>query len=229
MLKAEVFKNVTDTMKNKKLILLLIILLPSLMWTVLELSTINTSKLPHYGPKKATENDTIFYTATSTFKTFKVGSGLQTITLDTTNYPLFVVCFIQEKYKKDNYRLAGLSEYAQYKHDKIKHIPFVIVTPCDGDSLCFREFEKMSVDNQNIQNLFWNTTSYDSLNLSFFNEKPYYVDYSYLALVDSKRHIRGYYDARYISEIKRLIEEYQHLRLKDEKKTLLNKNKIESH
>ncbi len=216
-------------MKKKRLILLLIILLPSLMWTILELSTINTSKLPHYGPKQAIEKDTVFYTTTSTFKAVTANGETKSITLDTTAYPLFVVCFIQEKYKNDNYRLAGLSEYAQYKREKIKHIPFIIVTPCDGDSLCFREFEKMSVDNKNIQNLFWNTASYDSLNKSFFKEKPYYVDYSYLALVDNKRNIRGYYDARYISEIKRLIEEYQHLRLKDEKKTLLNKNKIEAH
>jgi hypothetical protein len=216
-------------MKNKKLLLLLIILLPSLMWTILELSTINTSKLPHYGPKKVVDHDSVFYTTTSTFKTLTANNTLAAISLDTTRYPLFVACFIQEKYKKDDYRLAGLSEYAQYKREKIKEIPFVIVTPCDGDSLCFREFEKMTVDNPNIRNLFWNTASYDSLNLSFFKEKPYYVDYSYLVLVDSKRTIRGYYDARYVSEIKRLIEEYQHLRLKEEKKTLLNTNKIESH
>lgn len=216
-------------MKNKKLLLLLIILLPSLMWTILELSTINTSKLPHYGPKKVVDGDSVFYTTTSTFKALMANDQLEPITLDTTAYPLFAVCFIQEKYKKDNYRLAGLSEYAQYKREKIKEIPFIIVTPCDGDSMCFREFEKLTTDNKNIRNLFWNTASYDSLNLSFFKEKPYYVDYSYVALIDSKRNIRGYYDARYISEIKRLIEEYQHLRLKEEKKTLLNTNKIESH
>lgn len=215
-------------MKNKKLLLLLIILLPSLMWTILELSTINTSKLPHYGPKKVVGKDSVFYSVAPTFKTLK-DNRLETIDLDTANYPLFVACFIQEKYKKDNYRLAGLSEYAQYKREKIKHIPFVIVTPCDGDSSCFREFEKMTVGNQNIRNLFWNTASYDSLNLSFFKEKPYYVDYSYMVLVDSKRNIRGYYDARYVSEIKRLIEEYQHLRLKEEKKTLINNTKIEPH
>jgi hypothetical protein len=215
-------------MKNKKLLLLLIILLPSLMWTILELSTINTSKLPHYGPKKLSGKDSVFYSTGSVFKTL-TNNHLEAIELDTASYPLFAVCFIQEKYKKDNYRLAGLSEYAQYKREKIKEIPFIIVTPCEGDSLCFREFEKLSEDNKNIRNLFWNAASYDSLNLSFFKGKPYYVDYSYVTLIDSKRNIRGYYDARYISEIKRLIEEYQHLRLKEEKKTLLNTNKIESH
>lgn len=199
------------------------------MWTFLELSTINTSKLPHYGPTKAVGHDSVFYSVSSAFKVLATTNRLESIELDTTNYPLFVVCFIQEKYKKDNYRLAGLSEYAQYKREKIQHIPFVIVTPCDGDSSCFREFEKMAIDNPNIRNLFWNTASYDSLNLSFFKEKPYYVDYSYMALIDSKRTIRGYYDARYISEIKRLIEEYQHLRLKEEQKTLINNSKIESH
>jgi len=44
-----------------------------------------------------------------------------------------------------------------------------------------------------------------------FKEKPFYVDYSFFVLVDKKRHIRGYYDARYAAEVKRLIGEYQPL------------------
>jgi hypothetical protein len=47
-------------------------------------------------------------------------------------------------------------------------------------------------------------------------------------LIDHNRHVRGYYDGRYVSEIKRLIDEYQHLRLKEEKQKLIQNNEIKS-
>lgn len=221
-------------MKNKKLLFFVILLLPALFKIILEFTTINSRKLPYYGPKIAAGSDTIFYKVNSTFKVFSNKSdtiqSLKSFELDTVNYPLFAVCFIKQSYKKDNYRLAGLSEFAQYKKDKIKLVPFVIVTPCSGpnDSTCLKEMEKLSVGNNNILSMYWNTASFDSLNLSYFKQKPIYIDYSFFVLVDKNRHIRGYYDARYVSEIKRLTEEYQHLRLKEEKEQMLKTNKIES-
>ncbi len=221
-------------MKNKKLILFLIILFPSVFWLILELSTINAKKLPHYGPKSGAGKDTVFYQINPTFNDLIIGNDkqwkMQKLTLDTVQYPIFAVCFIKQSYQKDNYRMDGLTEYVQYKRSKIKEIPFIIVTTCDGpnNDSCFKEFEKFEKDSPNISNLFWQSSSFDSLNLAYFKEKPIYIDYSFFVLVDVKRQIRGYYDGRYVSEIKRLIEEYQHLRLKEEKKTLLNANKIET-
>lgn len=221
-------------MKNKKLIFFVILLLPALFKIILEFTTINSRKLPHYGPKIAAGKDTVFYKVNSTFKMFPPENdtlqALKPFDLDTVNYPLFAVCFIKQSYKKDNYRLAGLSEYAQYKKDKIKLIPFVIVTPSNGvnDSTSLKEMEKLSIGNENILSLYWNTSSFDSLNLSYFKDKPTHIDYSFFVLVDKHRNIRGYYDARYIAEVKRLTEEYQHLRLKEEKEQMLQTNKIES-
>ena len=218
-------------MKNKKLILFLIILFPSLFWVILELSTINTKKLPHYGPKTLNGKDTVFYKVSSSFMNLPAkengDSSLVNFNVDTTKYPLYAVCFIKQSYRADNYRMAGLTEYSQYKKEKIKHIPFFIVTECD-DKTCFTEFQRFEKDNSNILNLFWKSTSFDSLNLTYFKEKPVYIDYSFFVLVDKNRNIRGYYDGRYVAEIKRLIEEYQHLRLKEEKKNLINENKIEN-
>jgi len=221
-------------MKNKKLIFFVILLLPALFKIILEFTTINSRKLPFYGPKIAVGKDTVFYKVNSSFKTFPpvtdTVKSLIPFNLDTVNYPLYAVCFIKQSYKKDNYRLAGLSEYVQYKKDKIKLIPFIIVTPCNGtnDSTCLKEMEKLSVGNKNVLSLYWNTSSFDSLNMTYFKEKPIYIDYSFFVLVDKHRNIRGYYDARYIAEIKRLTEEYQHLRLKEEKEQMLQTNKIES-
>ncbi len=221
-------------MKNKKLLFFVILLFPALFKIILEFTTINSRKLPYYGPKELKGKDTVYYKVNSTFKTLpknkKDTPGLENINLDTINFPLFAVCFIKQSYKKDDYRMAGLTEYAQYKKDKIKLIPFVIVTPCEGinDPTSLIEMQKLSVGNKNIFNLYWPPSSFDSLNLTFFKEKPIYIDYSFFVLVDKKRHIRGYYDGRYIAEIKRLTEEYQHLRLKEEKEQLINVNKIES-
>lgn len=221
-------------MKNKKLIFFVILLFPALFKIILEFTTINSKKLPYYGPKTLVGIDTVFYNVGSNFKNLPSlnsdKTGLLDFNLDTVNYPLYAVCFIKQSYKKDDYRLAGLSEYAQYKKDKIKLVPFIIVTPCDGlnDSTSLRELEKLSVGNKNILNLYWQPSSFDSLNVSYFKEKPSHIDYSFFVLVDKKRHIRGYYDARYVSEIKRLTEEYQHLRMKEEKQNMINVNKIET-
>ncbi len=221
-------------MKNKKLIFFVILLLPALFKIILEFTTINSRKLPYYGPKSLNGKDTVFYKVNSSFKSIptKIDSSdtFEPFILDTINYPLFAVCFIKQSYKKDNYRLAGLSEYVQYKKDKIKLIPFVIVTPASApnDTACLREMEKLSIENKNILSLYWNTSSFDSLNEAYFKKKPVYIDYSFFVLVDKKRHIRGYYDGRYVSEIKRLTEEYQHLRLKEEKDQMIISNKIES-
>ncbi len=220
-------------MKNKKYLFLLILLFPAALKLILEFTTINSHKLPYYGEKTAIGKDTIYQKVNDAFydlpKATAAFSGYKLQTLDTLNYPLFAVCFIKKDYAKDNYRMAGLSEYVQFNKSKIKEIPFVIVTPySQKDSLPqLKEFEKLSVLNKNIYNYHWSENGFDSLNRSYFKSKPFYIDYSFFVLVDKKRHIRGYYDGRYVAEVKRLIEEYQHLRLREEKDEMVKKNKIE--
>ena len=72
----------------------------------------------------------------------------------------------------------------------------------------------------------WDKNSFDSINKTYFVDKPYYVDYSFFVLVDKKRRIRGYYDSRYVAEVKRMLGEYQHLLIKEEKQTMIDENKI---
>ncbi len=216
-------------MKNKKLLFFVILLFPALFKIILEFTTINSRKLPYFGPKTLAGTDTVYYTATDRFKEAAGDSALAEVRLDTANYPLFAVCFIKQSYQKDNYRLAGLSEYAQYKKEKIRHIPFIIVTPYTGPAdSSFGGLSKLKEGNPDILPLYWPAASFDSLNRVFFKDKPLHIDYSYFALVDKNRHIRGYYDARYVSEIKRLTEEYQHMRLKEEKEKVIKINQIES-
>lgn len=212
-------------MKNKKWIFVVIILLPSLFWVILETSTINSRKLPHYGPKKLNGRDTTFFAVKSAFERTNDNTSFE---LDTTTYPLLVVMFIKDKYVDDAFRISGFWEYVNYKTDKISNIPFVLVCEKDsGTSSTEKSIRAMANKADNILFAGWNKNSFDSINQTYFKEKPYYVDYSFFVLVDKKRHIRGYYDGRYVAEVKRLIAEYQHLRLKEEKQILLDENKIQ--
>ena len=221
-------------MKNKKYLFLIILLFPAALKLILEFTTINSHKLPYYGEKKAHGKDTTYQTVNDEF--FSLLQSTDSIThkktfkLDTINYPLFLVSFIKKDYAKDNYRMAGLSEYIQFNKSKLKEIPFVIVTAYDENNKIpvLSEFNKLTLNNELVYHCYVNQSSFDSLNLSYFKSKPYYIDYSYFVLVDKQRHIRGYYDGRYVGEIKRLIEEYQHLRLKEEKNKMLEVNKIEN-
>lgn len=221
-------------MKNKKYLFLIILLFPAALKLILEFTTINSHKLPYYGQKIAIGKDTIYQTVNDEFYTLLQTKDSITnkvvAKFDTINYPLFLVCFIKKEYEKDNYRMAGLSEYIQFNKSKLKEIPFVIVTPYNENTKTpvLSEFNKLTINNELIFHRYTSQSSFDSLNLSYFKSKPYYIDYSYFVLIDKQRHIRGYYDGRYVAEIKRLIEEYQHLRLKEEKNKMLEVNKIET-
>ncbi|MES2680710.1 MAG: hypothetical protein V4635_12525 [Bacteroidota bacterium] len=216
-------------MKNKKWLLILIIAFPSFFWLILESSTINSRKLPFYGPKKLiSRGDTSYYKVADQFYPINENSGLVAASAEPVPYPVYAVIFIDKKYRKDSYRLTGLWEYLNYKNQKIQHIPFVLVTESDSArSMAAEELKKLS-SSKNVHFYAFPSADFSALAKSYFEEKPYYIDYSFFLLVDQNRHIRGYYDGRYVSELKRLIEEYQHLRLKEEKQKLTEANEIKS-
>lgn len=215
-------------MKNKKWIVLLIIAFPSFFWLILETSTINSRKLPFYGPKQTiAPGDTSYYRVSDRFYAPAAGDSAS-LHLATVSDPIYAIVFISSNYRADSYRLTGLWEYLNYKNSKVAHIPFVLVTESEqGGSATARELEKLG-SYPNVNFYTWPKAAFDSLNKSYFKDKPYYIDYSFFLLIDANRHIRGYYDARYVSELKRLIEEYQHLRLKEEKQKLIDANEIKS-
>lgn len=218
-------------MKNKKWLIVLIIAFPSFFWLILETSNINSKKLPFYGPKTAVaKGDTVFHKVSDRFyaNTFADSLNHEPVAFAAEKYPLYAIVFINSNYRKDSYRLTGLWEYLNYKEQKIEHIPFVLVTESEsGGSQAYEELKKLA-DHKNVHFYNWPKSGFDSITKTYFAEKPYYVDYSFFVLVDANRNIRGYYDARYVSELKRLIDEYQHLRLKEEKQKLIETNEIKT-
>ena len=61
----------------------------------------------------------------------------------------------------------------------------------------------------------------------YFASKPIYVMDYFAILVDQNRHIRGYYDPNFNVEVKRMIQEYKHLKLRDEHAKMEEKDKLE--
>ena len=206
---------------------MLIVAFPSAFWLILETSTINSRKLPFYGPKKVIKaGDTSYYRTGDSFLAAGDSTGQVYKSLDPEQFPIYAIIFLNKKYRSDSYRLTGLWEYLNYKQSKVEHIPFVLMTPYTGTINPIQTELAKLAESKNVHFRSWPGSSYDSLTYSFFKEKPYYIDYSFFLLIDRNRHIRGYYDGRYVSELKRLIDEYQHLRLKEEKQKLIDGNEI---
>ncbi len=199
---------------KRKWIVALIIIFPSLFWVILESSTINSKKLPIYGSKTLSkQGDSVFYKVPLNFNSLDSIKKLP-------NQGSFITVFIKEAYRKDSYRLDGLWEYFKYNYEKIKSIPFVFVYENISRANELNEFSAKP------NMYFTQSSAFPTLHAAYYKNKPYYVDSSYFVLIDAASRIRGYYDARYIAEVKRLIEEYQHLRLKEEKQLLLESNEI---
>lgn len=210
-------------MKNKKWLLVLIIAFPSLFWLILETSTINSRRLPYYGPKSAEAGgDTTYHTVG-----FPLAdrAGLKPLFKDTATL-LYTVCFLAEEHRPEGYRLEGVWQYLNYKKDKIAPLPIILVAEeSELRSLPAEDLERLD-DFNNVMLVTRETSSFEALRNKHFFEKPYYIDKSFFLLVDANRHVRGYYDGRYASEIKRLLEEYQHLKLKEVKKEMIETNEI---
>ncbi|HQQ94867.1 MAG TPA: hypothetical protein PLQ93_09950 [Bacteroidia bacterium] len=201
-------------MKNKKWIILLIIAFPSLFWLILETSTINSRKLPHYGPKKViAAGDTLYYQVPATPE---IMSHAQ------------VFCFLHPAHRSEAYRLAGFWEFEKYKKDKISEIPFHFIYPQAHDNIKVPEELRDLLILPGIRFESLNEAQYQAMREAYFRGKPYYIDPGFFVLIDGNQHIRGYYDMRYASEMKRLVEEYRHLRLKEEKQKLIQDNEIKS-
>lgn len=218
--------------KNKKWLLFLVIAFPSAFWVILELSTINSKKLPFFGPKQANGKDTIYYELPPvSFYALNANRDPEKKLYDTVNYPILTLCIIKRSYAAEGYRLEGLLDYTQYKKNDIDKIPIVLLGEIGYSptgSIISNVRDSLRITLPNIEQCYWPSASFDSLNVSFFKEKPIYVDRSFFVLIDKKRRVRGYYDGRYVAEVKRMIGEYRHLRIHEEKKNLVKENEIKT-
>ena len=239
-------------MKKSHIILLSIILFPSLLYLFFEMTQANFKKMAYYGPKTVNKKgDTVYYTvpnyyfnincsSSSVDSTFDEQGKLlsiagkpnaNTFLIDTINFPVYIILFLKDSLQKDGYKLNGLYDYVQYKSSELKDIPMFFVSEIGSALACGMENKELR---GTFDSLRINLTSFHPLlsinefaEQNYFKNKPYYVFNYFAVLVDKQRHIRGYYDPNQNSEIKRMIQEFKHLKTKDEYANTLSKNEIE--
>ncbi len=155
-------------MKNKGWIIVIIILLPSLIWVLLDLSLINSKKLNYFGPKKLASNqkDTIYYSVKDiSFYNDK----LQLIHLDTNNYKVFIIVFLNPAHiHQDVFRIKQWLNIAHYEPDKIKHIQTILVYPFKPSEKIFNVKDSLNINLDNVQNFYLPDSIFQSTQLKFF-------------------------------------------------------------
>jgi len=178
-----------------------------------------------YGPKKINPltKDTIYYSVPDNVF---LDANFKTIVLDTVKYPVFLVGFIHTKFKDEGYKMGGLLDYTQYNPEKLNLITTFLISEIDSNLKPINLKKELKIKNKDVHELYLKKEKIDSITALFFKQKPIFVfDYSF-ALIDKQRHIRGYYDPNFVGEIKRMIQEYEHLKLRDEKANMIKKNTI---
>lgn len=211
---------------KKRIVLVLVILIPSLIYFLFELSEANFTKMAFYGPRYFSNetNDTVYHDI-SRLPVYSSHGLTQPANFDGQ---VLAVAILSPENKTDNYKMRGLIEYATMKQNYIAPVEVRILVPVDDTATVCNYADSLHLTLDNIK--FW---YFKSSQLAFirdsvlFNRKPYYVMPHFFALIDNKKHIRGYYDGNFVAEIKRLITEYQHLRLRDEHVKMESGDKIE--
>ncbi|MFN5460879.1 MAG: hypothetical protein ACK5AY_13290 [Bacteroidota bacterium] len=212
---------------KKKILLLTILVFPGLFYFFLELSNANFKKMAYYGPKyfDASKNDTVYYKLN--IENVFENSESTKLKLDTNELPVFLIGFLDRKMKNEGYKLNGLLEYTQYQPEKLNYIDILLVSDFDSLKPKLEIKKDLKIRNNEIKEVFLNTSEFNAVRDQFFKGKPIHVFKYFFALVDKNRNIRGYYDPTFVSEVKRMILEFEHLKLRDEKAKLIKKNKIE--
>jgi hypothetical protein len=248
---------------KKKVILLSIILFPSLIYLFFEMTKANFKKMAYFGPKTVNEKgDTNYYSVPNVRFTDKIiekevndvdsvdGKEIITrsfkedsVSIDTVNYPIYLILFIDAKYKSEGYKLAAIYDYLKYKAKELNDIPIFFVSDADkavddydGSSEELSKgvelrgtFDSLKLNLETFHPLlvYYKNNREQFLATTYFKQKPYYVFDYFVALVDKKRHIRGYYDPTFNAEIKRMIADYKHLKIRDGYAQTLKQNDIE--
>ena len=206
----------------KRVVLILIILIPSLIYFLFELSEVNFKKMPHFGPKTVLPNGDTSYYQINSFE-FKNEYG-QRIFSD--KFPeVHAIVFIDEKFKSDNYKIKGLIEYYHLKQKDIEQIDLFIAYTTDNSIVNYRD--SLKLEGKKVQFVSFPSANKDSI---FSNYFPSVADVAlpfFIILVDENRNIRGYYNGNLVAEVKKMIQEYKHLKLKESRNKLQKQNKLE--
>jgi hypothetical protein len=213
---------------KKKVLLLLVLVIPSAIAFLMEYSKVNFKKLPFYGPKA---NISLGGKDSNHYSLFQVKDSLLNIypyLKDTNQYPILIFAQFLPERKSDLFNAGALIDAIKYRYEKLSLLEVFINYDNKDQGWMDKEIEKYQSIYKNIHLHATQSDNYKRLlDQSLFLEKPYYIDYNFLILLDKKRRIRGYYDPRYASEMKRMYEEFKHLKIHDEARDTRKENRLQ--
>jgi hypothetical protein len=240
----------------KKVILVSILLIPSLIYFFFELTQANFKKMAYYGPKKVDQKgDTIYYSLPQqAFEIYSLIRKQQTdsagneILVDVQKKELkqqesFIAMFVDATPGRKN-KYTGLLDYIKFKEKEAREISAVFIMGDDRISGPDYPFVKGKSRELNLSKKYLNDSigikldnflllspaadeQMKDLQKMYFEAKPVYIMDHFAVLVDSKGQIRGYYDPDQFGEVKRMVQEYKHLVLREEHKKMEQSDKIE--
>lgn len=239
---------------KKKIILLCIILFPSLIYLFFEMTKANFKKMAYFGPKVLNEKrDTVYYTLpvvyfyksiilheeTATLNNEKINTVViksDSTLIDTLNYPAYLILFLNNKFKKEGYKLDGIYDFIKYKSKEFNDIPVLMVSDFTSAITGYKrdmelkgDFDSLKITLPNFHSIILDYGSKGRakfLSETYFKQKPVYVFDYFAVLVDKQRHVRGYYDPTFNAEVKRMIADYKHLIIRDGYAQTLKQNDI---
>ncbi|MBC7865812.1 MAG: hypothetical protein IAF38_22755 [Bacteroidia bacterium] len=211
---------------KKKYLLLSILLLPSLIYFFFEFTQVNFKKMPYYGPKKidTVSKDTIYY---SVPENGFLDTRATEIVLDTNKYPVFLIGFIDDSLRANAYKLNGLANYDKFDPNKLKAVTILLVSANDKNGEAPSVKQTLKIKSADVEEYRCRAENFDSIRNLYFTGKPVFVFNYFFILVDKKRHIRSYYDPNQDGEVKKMIAEFEHLKLRDEQAKSKKINTIE--
>lgn len=196
----------------KKITLLALLFFPALVWVFFEKVKINSYRLNFYGPKNViAPGDTLFFTLPDSI----------------VNLPVPASCIlvpIHPEYEKKQFFIQSLTEAILYKPELMQHIPICFLYPENMNIQNLHLFKEKKTDTYILGMSKSNFRRF--LNYAF-QGKPYYVFDYFGILLDKNRHIRGYYNFSFTDEVKRMTQEYKHLRLKEEVQQIRQDHAVE--
>lgn len=215
-------------MKIKRIILIVLLIVPSLIYFFFELSKVNFKKMRHYGPVQLAPNgkDSIYYRVPST--TFYSDAKLQQAsTIDSTHSPVYLIGFLQEKEETHLFRLKAIFEYYQLKPKDIQPVDIYLILPSDSSGFG-EKYAKLLPKENNLHVLYAPKATFTQSLGAYQNGKPHYIMPYFFQLIDRGSCIRGFYDPEFVSQVKQMISEYQHLKIRDEHQKMMKDEEITS-
>lgn len=224
---------------KKKLLLIGILLLPTLMYIYFSLGVPHAFRAPFFGPRHAIQvtdkngnpkTDTAYFTIPQFTCTTVGGAAFQSTRLDSH---LYVAIFVRPDSMTS--QLPMLANDLKLNRDKYAFARFIFFYPGDSagnpPAMAPDIAAELGLHADTAYTLFLPPATFDTLHSKYYfvpdpaRKKDPWTSWSDGVLIDHKRRIRGYYDIRTATDLKRLKEDVPFIFKNDEAvKTIENSN-----